>query len=300
MGVRPAVAPFLKWAGGKARLAPRILERAPASFARYHEPFLGGGAVFFAFAAAGRAPSARLSDANAALIGCYGAVRDDPEGVISALEALANEYLALAHDERPAYYYRVRATLAELPVASAARLIFLNRTGYNGLYRENSRGEFNVPHGRYLKPRILDRAGLFAASAALSGATLCASDFEDACDATARGDFAYLDPPYHPLSATSRFTAYTRGAFDPAEQVRLRDAFEAMTRRGVAALLSNSDHERVRELYGDGGYGFEQVLMSRAINSVGSARAPIPELLIDNFSRPEVRAAFGDALPGSE
>jgi len=284
--------PFLKWAGGKARLAPVILGRAPGRFGRYHEPFLGGGAVFFAFAGAGRAPGPHLSDANPALISCYRSVRDDAEGVIAALGTLEERYLALGTEERAGCYYEVRASRPEGAVASAARLIFLNRTGYNGLYRENSRGEFNVPHGRYVRPRILDRDGLRAASRALAGATLRAGDFEQACAAATAGDFIYLDPPYQPLTATARFTAYTRSAFGEAEQERLRDAFERLTRAGVAALLSNSDHERIRELYGERGFGFETVLMSRAINSVGSGRAPIPELLIDNFGRPEVRAAM--------
>lgn len=284
--------PFLKWAGGKARLAPVVLGRAPERFGHYHEPFLGGGAVFFAFAGAGRAPAPHLSDANPALISCYRSVRDDPEGVIAALETLETRYLALGTDERAGCYYEVRAARPEGAAANAARLIFLNRTGYNGLYRENSRGEFNVPHGRYVRPRILDRDGLRAASRALAGATLCPGDFEQACVAATAGDFIYLDPPYQPLTATARFTAYTRSAFGEPEQERLRDAFERLTRAGVAALLSNSDHERVRDLYGERGFGFETVLMSRAINSVGSGRAPIPELLIDNFGRPEVRAAM--------
>lgn len=284
--------PFLKWAGGKARLAPVVLGRAPERFGRYHEPFLGGGAVFFAFAGAGRAPGPHLGDANPALISCYRSVRDDPEGVIAALGTLEERYLALGTEEHAGRYYEVRASRPEGAAASAARLIFLNRTGYNGLYRENSRGEFNVPHGRYVRPRILDRDGLRAASRALAGATLRAGDFEQACAAATAGDFIYLDPPYQPLTATARFTAYTRSAFGEAEQERLRDAFEQLTRAGVAALLSNSDHERIRELYGERGFGFETVLMSRAINSVGSGRAPIPELLIDNFGRPEVRAAM--------
>jgi len=286
------VGPFLKWAGGKARLAPRILERAPSRFGRYHEPFLGGGAVFFAFAGTRRAPGARLSDANGALIACYRAVRDAPEAVVAALAPMAEAYLAREAGERAAYYYGVRASAPGVPAEAAARLIFLNRTGYNGLYRENRSGGFNVPHGRYVKPRILDRDGLMAAANALRGATLCAGDVEEACAAAVAGDFVYLDPPYLPLSATSRFTAYTRGEFDPAEQERLRDAFEAMTRRGVAALLSNSDHARIRELYGERGFGFETVMMSRAINSVGSGRAPIAELLIDNLGRAEVRRAL--------
>ncbi len=194
MGVSRPPSPFLKWAGGKARLAPVVLGRAPERFGRYHEPFLGGGAVFFAFAGAGRAPAPHLSDANPALISCYRSVRDDPEGVIAALETLETRYLALGTDERAGCYYEVRAARPEGAAANAARLIFLNRTGYNGLYRENSRGEFNVPHGRYVRPRILDRDGLRAASRALAGATLCAGDFEQAAAAGTAGAFIYPHP----------------------------------------------------------------------------------------------------------
>jgi DNA adenine methylase len=282
--------PFLKWAGGKAKLAPRILDLAPVGFGRYHEPFLGGGAVFFAFEAAGRAPAPVLSDANSELIRCYGAVRDDPEAVIAALRALADAYLPASNEERAAIYYRERAAAPESPAAAAARLIFLNRTCYNGLFRVNAQGQFNVPHGRYVKPRILDADGLRAAARALQGAELRCVDFADACAATNAGDFVYLDPPYHPLSATARFTAYTPGEFGRDDQERLRDAFDAMTRRGVAAVLSNSAHDVIRKLYAE--YSCEEVPMSRAINSKASGRAPVPELLVHNLDRPAVQEAL--------
>jgi DNA adenine methylase len=282
--------PFLKWAGGKAKLAPRILDLAPAGFGRYHEPFLGGGAVFFAFEAAGRAASAVLSDANGELIRCFTAVRDHTEDVIAELGRLAAAYLPAGDDERAALYYAQRATAPESPAAAAARLIFLNRTCYNGLFRVNAQGQFNVPHGRYVKPRILDADGLRAAARALRGAELRCADFADACAAANAGDFVYLDPPYHPLSATARFTAYTRGEFGRDDQERLRDAFDAMTRRGVAAVLSNSAHDVIRELYAE--YSCEEVPMSRAINSKPSGRAPVPELLVHNLDRPAVQEAL--------
>ena len=276
--------PFLKWAGGKGRLAPLIVERAPA-FRRYHEPFLGGGAVFFALCAAGNVAAARLADGNAALIECYAAVRDEPARLIDALRRLSDAYVSRDADGRADFYYAQRAEEPVDPVERAARLIFLNRTCYNGLYRLNASGRFNVPHGRYANPRILDEPGLRAASACLQGVRLVAEDFASACAAAQRGDFVYLDPPYVPLSRTSSFTGYTSGDFGPADQERLRDTFDDLTRRGVAAMLSNSEHQFVRELYEGTGYELELVTMSRAINSVGSKRAPIPELLIDNFAR---------------
>jgi DNA adenine methylase len=278
--------PFLKWAGGKAKLAQRVVALAPEAFGRYHEPFVGAGAVFFALAEArGLQRRAALADANPELIACYRAVRDVPAELIARLQMLSDGYLGADETGRPAFYYEQRATVPDDPVQRAARFIFLNKTCYNGLYRVNSRGGFNVPHGRYTQPRILDAEGLRAAAAALAGADLCAGDFETACRAADPGDFVYLDPPYQPLSATSRFTSYTSGDFGPDEQVRLRDAFDDLTRRGVFAVLSNSDHPVVRDLYGGRGYECGLVEMSRAINSKGAGRAPISELLINNFAQ---------------
>jgi DNA adenine methylase len=276
-------APFLKWAGGKAKLAPLIVARAPQDFRSYHEPFLGAGAVFFALCHSGRIGESSLADANGALIECFEAVRDDIEPLIAALERLEATYLALSPADRRAFYYEQRACVPASPISRAARLIFLNKTCYNGLYRVNGSGLFNVPHGRYANPRIVDPARLREASTCLASASLAAIDFAAACDRAQPGDFVYLDPPYQPLSATSSFTGYTREHFGPADQARLRDTFDALTRRGVAAMLSNSDHPAIRELYEGRGYRLECVAMSRAINSVGSRRTPIPELLISNW-----------------
>ncbi len=276
--------PFLKWAGGKGRLAPLIVARAPV-FRRYHEPFLGGGAVFFALCAAGKITSARLADANAALVECYTALRDEPARLIDALGLLSEAYLSRDTEGRTAFYYEQRAREPGDGVDRAARLIFLNRTCYNGLFRLNASGRFNVPHGRYANPRILDEPVLLAASACLQGVDFVAGDFATACGAAQPGDFVYLDPPYMPLSKTSSFTSYTSTDFGPGEQERLRDTFDDITRRGVAAMLSNSEHPFVRELYEGCGYELELVTMSRAINSVGTKRARIPELLINNFTR---------------
>ncbi|MGE5597487.1 MAG: DNA adenine methylase [Hyphomicrobiales bacterium] len=291
-------APFLKWAGGKAKLAPEVLSRAPERFGRYFEPFLGGGAVYFALAEVRPLAAPVLNDANPDLIACYRALRDSPDAVIERLRPLARGYLEAKGEARAAFYYRVRADAPGCEVCAAARLIFLNRTCYNGLYRVNASGRFNVPHGRYRNPRILDEPRLRAAAEALRGAELCQLDFEAACANARAGDFVYFDPPYQPLSRTARFTAYTSADFGPADQERLRDLFESLARRGVACLLSNSDHEAIRGLYGGRGYTFDTVQMSRAINSVGTGRAPIAELLVSNMARPEVREAFA-ATPAS-
>ena len=276
--------PFLKWAGGKGKLAPLIIERAPERIARYHEPFLGGGAVFFALQEAGLVGEASLADSNADLMATYTAVRDDVGGVIAALGELSEEYLSRESSQRGLYYYEVRnQRRLRRPDRKAARLLFLNKTCYNGLYRVNSKGHFNVPHGRYVRPTILDGERLREASASLAGAELRAKDFVDACARAEPGDFVYLDPPYQPLSATSAFTKYTGADFGFADQERLRDTFDDLTARGVPALLSNSSHPDIEELYRE--YGMDRVPMGRAINSNGRGRAPIDELLVSNLSQ---------------
>ncbi|MDE2935030.1 MAG: DNA adenine methylase [Chloroflexota bacterium] len=279
--------PFLKWAGGKARLAPLIADRIgrePHRINRYHEPFLGGGAVFFALHEAGLIRDASLADSNTDLIATYQAVRDDVEGVINALGAYARSYLALEPSQRGLYYYDVRnRRRLRRTDRKAARLLFLNKTCYNGLYRVNSKGHFNVPHGRHQNLRILDRENLRSAARALADADTGATDFEEACARAQPGDFVYLDPPYQPLNETSHFTSYTRDDFGFPDQERLRVAFDSLTSRGVPALLSNSDHPAIRDLYE--GYAMEEVLMGRNINSKATERSPINELLVSNLER---------------
>ncbi len=286
--------PFLKWAGGKGKLAPTILGAAPPAIARYVEPFAGAGAVFFALEDARPGTPALLADANGELIEAYTVLRDKLAALDDALLLLAGEYAAGDAEERRTMYYRVRASQPGDAPGRAARFIFLNRTCYNGLFRVNSSGGFNVPHGRYKNPRIRDAELLADCSTALQRAELRAADFADVCDGARPGDFVYLDPPYQPLSATANFTGYTCADFGPADQLRLRDAFEDLSRRGVAAMLSNSDHPVVQGLYSGLGYRVETVPMSRAINSKGWARAPVPELLIDNFERVGLGRRDGD------
>ena len=278
--MRP-VGAFLKWAGGKARLAPLIAERAPAEFKHYHEPFLGGGAVFFALHEAGKISVARLADGNGELVDAYLVVRDEVEKLIRHLRDHEREYNSRTGVSRSSYYYKVRDDFYPTSRAGkAARLIFLNKTCYNGLYRVNSKGQFNVPHGSYDNPRILDRPGLREASKALACAEIETNDFEEACEKARPGDFVYLDPPYQPLSATSAFTQYTSADFGFADQERLRNVFDDLTARGVPALLSNSDHPDIRALYE--GYKIEDVPMGRNINSKADGRGAINELLISN------------------
>ena len=262
--------PFLKWAGGKGQLLAQFRPLLPPSRDRYFEPFVGGASLFFALGP----PVATLSDVNAELIDCYRAVRDDVEQVIAAL----NEHRYSAD-----HYYEVRATdPASLPLAQrAARTIFLNKTGYNGLYRVNRAGRFNVPMGRYRNPSFCDPENLRACSLALRGVGLEVRDFGAVLQAAQPGDFVYFDPPYVPASPTADFTSYVPGGFGPQEQERLGSVFETLAEREVFVMLSNSDMPAVRRLYE--GFRIDRVSAARSINSRGVSRGKVAEVVVRNF-----------------
>ncbi|MEC7949133.1 MAG: DNA adenine methylase [Myxococcota bacterium] len=273
----PAPKPFIKWVGGKRRLVPELLRQAPRRFGRYHEPFVGGGALFFGLAEehAGREGWACLSDTNLRLVRTYRAVRDDVEGLVARLRDYAD-----AHDKDQ--YYAVRALDVDAmddDADVAAWFIYLNKTGFNGLYRVNRKGGFNVPMGRYKKPNICDGDNLRACHRVLQGVEIHHEGFEQAEKRAVEGDFVYFDPPYVPASATSNFTAYTRDGFGLGEQEKLRDVARDLKNRGVRVILSNSDTPPVRSLY-QRGFAKRQVMMTRAVNSQASKRGGVPELLI--------------------
>lgn len=298
--------PFLKWAGGKSQLLPELVTRSPRRIDTYYEPFLGGGALFFALIEdPERAPRrAVLNDLNRDLITAYEVVRDAPDALIAGLAVLEAEYFDTDDHGREALFYQVRDHRVPAPgIEVATRLIFLNKTCYNGLFRVNRRGEFNVPFGRYKSPRILDRDGLQAASKALGSVELRSSDFEEVCAAAGSDDFVYFDPPFHPLSPTASFTAYTAREFGPPEQLRLKRLIDDLTRRGTPMLLSNSPHPWIRGGYEFAGYCIEEVQARRAINSRGDGRGPIGELLVTNYdpaSRVVGRTAHLDTAEGSQ
>ena len=268
----PSATPIVKWAGGKTRLLDELVARTPSGYRRYFEPFLGGGALYFRLAPR----HAVLSDCNADLINTYRCVAFHVE----AVEKRLARHRA-AHCET--YYYDVRERWntpggLEADVDRAAAFIYLNKTCYNGLWRVNSRGKFNVPVGRYDDPPILDAAGLRAASRTLQDAVLDTRHYVDAAADARAGDFVYFDPPYHPISDTANFTSYTAGSFGPDDQRELAEVARRLVRRGCKVLLSNSDTQFVRGLYE--GFTIDTVDCARAINSKASARGPQRELLI--------------------
>ena len=298
------VRPFLKWAGGKRQLLPRLREFYPEAFGAYREPFLGSGAVFFDLVKQGRLAGRRtyLTDTNGDLVGCYTHVRDEPEAVIRHLQRLAARY---KHDPQT-HYYRVRDKFnpARQAISNGhgvesrhytadltAMLVYLNRTGFNGLFRLNSKGVFNVPLGRYSNPRICDTENLRKVAAVLSAKTISIKQvrYVKGLAAAKEGDFVYLDPPYAPLSATAQFTSYTSQGFSSADQQQLQRTVIRLARRGCRVLLSNSSAPEVAELY-EGNRDAERaglhayrIPAMRRINSNASRRGQVTEFLITNI-----------------
>ena len=281
------VLPVLKWVGGKRQLLPIIHKHLPklSNTATYYEPFIGGGAVFFDL----QPSKAVVNDINHELINVYQTIRGDVEKLIAELSN-ENKYANTSE-----CYYKIRE-LDRNPdvynklsnIEKAARVIYLNKTCYNGLYRVNSMGEFNSPFGRYKNPSIVNEIGLRAVSKYFREAniTFRNMDFEKALDGIKKGDFVYFDPPYVPLSTTSNFTGYNESGFGSEEQERLKSLCDKLTDQGVHILLSNSDCEYIRNLFSDKKrYTIIEVKAKRSINSISSARGEISEVLIINHVR---------------
>ncbi len=273
-----APTPFLKWAGGKGSLLTHLLPHVPRLPTDYYEPFLGGGALFLGMCARGTKFRAHLSDINKELINSYRIVKDTPEDLIGLLSIFQSEYDESS--DKSEYYYKKRDWHPTGLTESVARLVFLNRTCYNGLYRVNSRGEFNVPFGRYKKPRILDAENIRAVSYVLreTDAELGSIDYKTALSGCGRGDFIYLDPPYQPVSKTSSFTDYTPDGFSENDQVELAGQFAKLVDRGCTVLLSNSETALTRRLYQD--FETRKVSVNRPINSVATGRRGYKELIV--------------------
>jgi DNA adenine methylase len=284
----PLLPLFLKWAGGKLQLIEQFENLFPPSFNNYYEPFIGSGAVFFYIKSKLKPNKVILSDTNEELINCFVVVRDKPSELI---ELLSNH--RKKHSKE--YYYAVRSIESDRldGVSKAARLIYLNKTCFNGLYRVNSKGQFNVPMGDYQNPCIFDKNTLLRASQLLQGVHLRVMTFEKVLDFAEKGDFVYFDPPYIPLSKTSSFTQYFKGRFSVKEQKRLSEVFYLLDLRGCSVMLSNSDHALTRELYRDYEKNIVMVRAKRMINSVASKRGAINEAVVTNYDTPESKNSKG-------
>jgi DNA adenine methylase len=263
--------PFLKWAGGKKQLLPEILRRFPATFGRYYEPFLGGGAVYFSL----RPKRATLNDVNEELINCYSVIRDDVEHLIRELAS---------YPKCEKFFYQLRKKSLQDRIEQAARMIFLNRTCYNGLYRVNQSGGFNVPYGRYKNPTICHSDNLRAVSQILQKTRLLNDDIFKMQKTIKKEDLVYLDPPYHPVSKTANFRSYTKQGFDESKQIQLAELFATLAKRGAHVILSNSDTPFIRELYKD--FHIETVYASRLINTRSDLRGTVKEVLVTTHCTP--------------
>ncbi|HIK07577.1 MAG TPA: DNA adenine methylase [Trichormus sp. M33_DOE_039] len=279
VSVNKLVKPFLKWAGGKRQLVPLILGNyLPKNYSHqvYYEPFVGGGAILFSL----QPKKAVINDSNSELINCYKVIRDSVDDLIENLKS---------HKNNEDYYYAIRdwdrakSFQNRTPIERASRIIFLNKTCYNGLFRVNSQGQFNVPFGKYKNPNILDVAVLKAVSKYLkeNEITILNLDFQDALKDSKKGDFIYLDPPYDPISETASFTGYDVNGFNKNEQIRLKETFDNLNIRGCKVLLSNAYTDFIRDLYKD--YKQAKVSAIRAINSNAKKRGKVDEILVKNY-----------------
>ena len=265
--------PFVKWAGGKRQLLEVLLDNAPASFGTFYEPFLGGGALLLAL----RLEKAVVSDTNAELINAYLVIRDHVDGLIRSLRHHRNE---------EAYFYALRSrdTAKLNEVQRASRFIYLNKTCYNGLYRENSKGQFNAPYGRYKNPNFVDAENLYAISAYLrnSDVKILCQDYKASSLLADKGALVYFDPPFHPLSQTSSFTKYVKGDFTVRDQEDLAETYRSLARKGCYVMLSNSNTSFIKDLYR--GFKIIEVEANRFINCQSDKRGKgLFEILVMNY-----------------
>ena len=266
--------PIVKWVGGKRQLMFELLKNMPANYNRYFEPFIGGGALFFEL----QPENAYISDMNEELINLYSVVRDDVDGLIEDLEKheVSKEYfLNIRNIDRTEMFSKLSN------IERASRFIYLNRTCFNGLYRVNSQGQFNVPFGNYSNPRIIDENNLKNCSELLKNTEIKVADFSEILTKVQKGDFVYFDPPYVPLNDTSSFTSYTKAGFDIDMQFKLRVVCDELDSMGVKFMLSNSDTKLVNELYSN--YEIKKVFATRAVNANADGRGKITEVLVRNY-----------------
>ena len=273
--------PFLKWVGGKGRVIAQLEQFFPDSYNNYFEPFVGGGAVYFHV----NQDKATINDINKSLIGAYVNVRDNLGSLLKKLKTLENKYYALDSESRKAMFYQIRdeynSTKNSQSIKRSALLIFLNKTCFNGMYRENRSGGFNVPFGKYQNPNICDESNLRATSKYLQNTLILSGSYQDAVKNAKKGDFIYFDPPYHPLNPTSSFTSYSQDDFIEKDQVELKNLIDDLTKRGCKVMMSNSYSKFIINLYKD--YKQYKIYVGRSINSNAAKRGKIAEIVVTNY-----------------
>lgn len=287
---RPLPRPVVKWVGGKRQLLPALLNRIPANFSRYIEPFFGGGALFFSLRRNGflaRPGSSILNDANADLMNMYDVIKFRAEDLLGHLRIFPFENYEIEYYMARTEYNCLRGSNPETSVARASLFLYLNHYGYNGLWRVNADGVYNVPYGRYQTGHAFwSEDSILAASVALHPSVLHCGDFSEFTPMIAQGDFLYLDPPYQPISKTSNFVGYTQQSFSRDDQDRVFSFFSEADRRGARVMLSNSDTPEIREMYESAGFIVETVSARRSVNSKSDGRAGVSEIIVRNYSLP--------------
>lgn len=278
--------PFLKWVGGKGRLIPDLEKLLPEKFNRYYEPFVGGGAFFFHICQTKKLSFVSINDINSKLIIAYKQIKQKPEELITILKKIETEFKKLSLDKQKEYFYGKREeynkeNLDELKIT--AYLIFLNKTCFNGMYRENSKGEYNIPFGDQKNPTICDEENILAVSKCLKNAEILNKSFDDVIKTCKKKDFIYFDPPYHPVNTTSSFTSYHKNSFGESEQKKLRDTFINLHEKGCFVMLSNSHTSFIEKLYKHKNININYLFASRSINSKGNKRGKIKEVVITNY-----------------
>ncbi len=273
--------PFVKWAGGKRQLIPTLNQNLPDSFGTYFEPFLGGGALLFHMLTERNGQKCSISDLNSDLVLAYTTIRDRVDSLISSLKSHERNY----QKDSKSYYYSVRATNPRSEIEKTSRLLFLNRTCFNGLYRVNSKGKFNVPLGKYSNPNIVNEENLRSVSSILqaSRVSIKCRDFGAVLRDAKKGDLVYFDPPYQPVSETANFTSYTSKNFSLDDLSRLVELCQSLDEKGCKVLLSNSDSKEVSEMFSKKPWKISKIRANRSINSDSKKRTGHFELLIKNY-----------------
>lgn len=272
--------PFLKWVGGKGQLLAQFEALFPKKYNSYFEPFIGGGAVFFSTSP----KKAHINDINKTLVQTYIHIKNNVDKLIKSLKKLEGDFLVKDEMARKDFYYALREkynSLSHEDFEKSLYFLFFNKTAFNGVYRENSKGGFNVPIGSYKNPKIVDGENLRSVSEILSNTKITSGSFVDAVKNAKAGDFVYFDPPYHPLSETSSFTSYSKDSFSKDDQIKLRDLFIELDKKGVYVMLSNSSAPFIQEIYS--GYKQIPVYANRMINSKSDKRGKISEVVIINY-----------------